>query len=121
MHVSALLDSAQNYNDWITNALIHFKNHFIARLCSLDKKFPLHLWDKLLPKVELSLNLLWGSRINPKLSAYSQLNGTFNYNNTPFAPSGTRVLVHDKPKTRDSWAPHAIDRWYLGPALESYR
>ena len=48
-------------------AIRTFKNHFIAGLCSVDKIFPLHLWDKLLPQAELTVNLLRGSRINPKL------------------------------------------------------
>ena len=55
-----------------------FKNHFIAGLCSVDKHFPLHLWDKLLPQAELTLNLLRGSRINPTLSAHAQMHGLFD-------------------------------------------
>jgi hypothetical protein len=31
-------------------AIRTFKNHFIAGLCSVDKNFPLHLWDKLYRK-----------------------------------------------------------------------
>jgi hypothetical protein len=31
-------------------AIRTFKNHFIAGLCSVDKDFPLHLWDRLCPK-----------------------------------------------------------------------
>jgi hypothetical protein len=50
-------------------AIRTFKNHFIAGLCSVDKNFPMHLWDKLIPQAEITLNLLRGSRINPKLSA----------------------------------------------------
>ena len=45
------------------------KNHLIAGLCLVHPKFPLYLWDKLLPQAELTLNMLHGSRINPKLSA----------------------------------------------------
>jgi hypothetical protein len=56
------------------------KNHFIAGICSTDKQFPLHLWDRLIPHVVITLNLLWQSRVNPKLSAYAQLNGPFNFN-----------------------------------------
>jgi hypothetical protein len=26
-----------------------FQNHFIADLCSVDTKFPIHLWDRLVP------------------------------------------------------------------------
>ena len=102
-------------------AIRTFKNHFIAGLCSVDKHFPLHLWDKLLPQAETTLNLLRGSRINPKLSAYAQIHGAFDCNRTPMAPPGIRVLVHVKPQDRTTWSPHGEDGWYTGPALESYR
>ena len=102
-------------------AIRTFKNHFIAGLCSADKDFPLHLWDKLLPQAILTLNLLRGSRINPNLSAWAQVHGAFDFNRTPVAPPGTRVLVHEKPTVRTTWAPHAVDGWYLGPAMHHYR
>ena len=76
-------------------AIRTFKNHFIAILMGCDKNFPLHLWDRLLPQALLTLNLLRGSRINPKLSAYAQVFGMYDYNRTPIAPLGTRVLVHE--------------------------
>jgi hypothetical protein len=81
----------------------------------------LHLWDRLLPQALISLNLLRGSRINPRLSAYAQVHGMFDYNRTPLAPPGTHVLIHKKPANRDTWAPHAINGFYLGPALHHYR
>jgi hypothetical protein len=102
-------------------AIRTFQNHFIAALCSVDPLFPLHLWDKLIPQANITLNLLRGSRINPKLSAYSQLFGTFDYNRTPLAPPGSRVLVHEPSTTRTTWSAHSSDGWYIGPALESYR
>ncbi|KAG7352362.1 reverse transcriptase RNA-dependent DNA polymerase [Nitzschia inconspicua] len=102
-------------------AIRTFKNHFIAGLCSTDPAFPIHLLDRLLPQAELTLNLNRGSRLNPKLSAWAQLHGTYDYNRTPLAPPGCKVLVHKKPAQRESWAPHAADGWYIGPALESYR
>ena len=102
-------------------AIRTFKNHFIAGLCSVDKHSPLHLWDRLLPQAVLTLNLLRGSRLNPRLSAWAQLHGTFDFNRTPIAPPGIRVLVHEKPPTRTTWSPHAADGWYTGPALDSYR
>jgi hypothetical protein len=102
-------------------AIRMFKNHFIAGLCSVDTNFPLHLWDKLLPQAEITLNLLRGSRINPKLSAHAQMNGHFDFNRTPLAPPGIRVLVHIKPSERTTWSPHGADGWYTGPALDAYR
>jgi hypothetical protein len=102
-------------------AIRTLKNHFIAGLCSVDKNFPLHLWDKLLPQAKTTLNLLRGSRIIPKLSAYAQLHDPFDYNRTPMAPPGICVLVHVKLQDRTTWSPHGEDGWYTGPALESYR
>ena len=102
-------------------AIRTFKNHFIAGLSSTDPNFPLYLWDLLLPQAEMSLNLLRGSRINPKLSACAQVFGQYDYNRTPIAPPGTKVVVHEKPHQRGSWDPHGKDGYYVGPAMESYR
>ena len=98
-----------------------FKDHFIAGLCSLDPSFPLHLWDRLIPQATLTLNLLRTSNINPRLSSEAQLNGSFDFNRTPLAPPGTKVLVYDTPDHRRTWAAHGIDGWYIGRAPEHYR
>ena len=102
-------------------AIRTFKNHFIAGLASTDPNFPLSNWCRLLPQAELMLNLLRASRLNPKLSAYAQLEGTFNFTHTPLAPPGTRIIIHEKPTIRQTWAPHGTDVWYVGPALHHYQ
>ncbi len=102
-------------------AIRTFKNHFLAGLCSVDPNFPMHLWDKLLPQAELTLNLLRTSRTHPKLSSYTHQNGPFDFNRTPLAPPGTKIVLHEKPKQRQTWAPHGLDGWYIGPAMEHYR
>jgi hypothetical protein len=79
-------------------AIHNFKHHFIAGICSVDPNFPLKLWDKLLPHATITLNLLSKSRIKPRMSAYAQLNGSFDFNRTPFPPTGTRVIAHEKPE-----------------------
>ena len=102
-------------------AIQTFKNHFIAGLASTDPNFPLSNWCRLFPQAELNLNLLRPSRLNPKLSAYAQLEGTFDFNRTPLAPPGARVIVHEKPTQPRTWAQHGIDGWYVGPALDHYQ
>ena len=102
-------------------AIRTWKNHFIAGLPSVDPNFPLNLWDRLVEQGHITLNLLRASRMNPKLSAYAQIEGEFDYNRTPLAPPGIKVIVHEKPKDRASWAPHGVEGWYIGPAMESYR
>jgi hypothetical protein len=90
-------------------AIQNFKNHFISGLCLVDPTFPLKLWDKLFPQATITLNLLRKSRINPCMSAYSQLNGHFDCNRTPLVPPGTRVIAHEKPDQRASWDPRGLD------------
>jgi hypothetical protein len=102
-------------------AIWTFKNHFIAGLCSAADDFLLRLWDKLLLQAELTLNLLRASRVNPTISAYEAINGPFDYNATPLAPPGCKIVVHEKPGQRALWDPHGVIGWYLGPAMEHYR
>jgi hypothetical protein len=102
-------------------AIRTWKNHFVAGLCSTDTRFPMHLWDRLLEQASITLNLLRPSRRNPKISAYNMLEGTFDYNKTPLAPPGTKVIIHEKPQQPKTWDPHGTEGWYLGPAMEHYR
>jgi hypothetical protein len=116
-----LAPPGQHRTNAAERAIRTFKNHFIAGLCSANERFPLHLWDRLIEQAVITLNLMRGSRINPVHSAWSQLFGPYNFNKCPLAPPGTQVLVHEKSDTRKSWAPHASEGWYIGPALEHYR
>ena len=59
----------------------------------------------------MTLNLLHISRINPQLSLYAQLWGSFNYDKTPIVHMGTKLLLHEKPEIRESWAPHTVKGW----------
>ena len=97
-----------------------FKNHFISGMVSTHNNFPLHLWWCLLPQAIVTLNLLSPSRINPTLSAHDQLHGLFDFNATPFAPPGTKVIVHQNPTTRKSWAPRGKYGWYIDRAKGHY-
>ena len=102
-------------------AIQTFKNHFIAGLASTHPKFPIQEWDRLVQQAEITLNLLRNTRINPKLSAYEYLNGSYNFPSTPMLPPGTKIVVHEKPDQRASWANHGVDAWYTAPALNHYR
>jgi hypothetical protein len=87
-------------------AIKTFKEHFVAGLSSVDPDFPLHLWDRLLPQVEITLNLLRTSRLHPQLSVAAHFNGLVDYNKTDFAPPGCKIIAHEKPGKRRTWAPH---------------
>jgi hypothetical protein len=87
-------------------AIRSFNDHLIAGICSIDKVFPMPLWDRLLPQAVITLNMLHIYRINPKLSVSTHVDGQYNYNRAPMAPTGKRIIAHETPNCRSIWAPH---------------
>jgi hypothetical protein len=102
-------------------AIRSFTIHLIAGLCSTDKLFPMHLWYRILPQAVITLNMLRTSRLNPKLSAATHVFGQYDFNRAPVPHPRTRIIAHETPGQRRTWAPHGQDVWYIGPALEHYR
>jgi hypothetical protein len=98
-----------------------FKEHFVAGLSLVEPSFPMYLWDRLLPQAEITLNLLRTSRLHPQLSAATHYHGLVDYNKTAFAPPGCKIIPHEKPGKRCTWAPHGQHGYSLGPAMHHYR
>ena len=98
-----------------------WKAHFITGLSTIDPSFPISEWDRLVEQGELTLNILHNTRVNPRLSAYAYLCGVFDYNKTPLAPPGIKLVVHQKPEKRGTWQLRGEVRFYTGPALNHYR
>jgi hypothetical protein len=92
-------------------AIETFKNHFIAILYGTDSG----------KQDVMTLNMCPPSQINPKLSAYQQVWGNFDFNKTPLAPPGCKVVVHEIAMVRGAWACHGIVGYYVGPAMKHYR
>ena len=98
-----------------------FKNHLVAGMSSVHPKFPMYLWDELLPQAFITLNLLQISRTCPKISAYAYLYGTFDFDITPMAPLGVIAIIYNDPDHRVSYGLHGGEAFYLRPSLEHYR
>jgi hypothetical protein len=84
----------------------------------------MHLWDRLLPQAEITLNLLRTSRLHPQLPAAAHYHRLIDYNKTAFAPPGCKIIAHEKPGKpgkRRTWAPHGQRGYSLGPAMHHYR
>ena len=75
-------------------AIITDKKHFISEFLTTDHDLPIGKWDRLLSQCTITLNLLPNSRVNPALSTYAYLFGPYDFNKSPIAPPGTRVIVH---------------------------
>jgi hypothetical protein len=102
-------------------AIRTFKEHFVTGLSSVEPSFPMHLWDRLLPQAEITLNLIRTSRLHPQLSAAAHYHGLVDYNKTAFAHPGCKIIASEKPGKRRAWAPHGQHGYSLGPAMHHYR
>jgi hypothetical protein len=67
------------------------------------------------------LNLLRTSRLHPQLSAAAHYHGLVDYKKTAFAPPGCKIIAHEKPGKRRTWAHHGQHGYSLGPAMHHYR
>jgi hypothetical protein len=68
-----------------------------------------------------TLDLLRTYRLHPQLSAAAHYHGLVDYNKTAFAPPGFKIISHEKPGNRRTWAPHGQHGYALGPAMHNYR
>jgi hypothetical protein len=75
-------------------AIRTFKEHFKSGLATVDPASPIHVWDRLLPQAEITLNLLRSSTFHPQLSAAAHYHGLIDYNRTTFGPSECKIIAH---------------------------
>ena len=61
------------------------------------------------------------SRLHPHMSSFTHMNGPFDYNPTPIARPGIKILVYETPQQRKTWAQHGVDAWYIGCCPDHYR
>ena len=80
------------------SAIQIFKVHRIVGLASCNPNLHLHLCDRILFQINITLNLLYVSQTNPRLSSKSYLNISLKLNRNPIAPTGTKVLVFEHPR-----------------------
>ena len=91
------------------------KNHLTAGLCSV-RHFPFHLWDCLIIQLLLTFSMVSGSCMNPKLKAWAQIKGIYDFNCTLIiVPPCIQVLAHEQPDKQTSWAHHMLQMAGISP------
>lgn len=60
-------------------------------------------------------------RTNPRLLAYTALEGEFNHERTPLVPPGMKIILHKKPGNRRTWTLHGKIAWYIRPEILHYK
>ena len=106
----------------VERAIGTWKNHLTSCLHGADKHFPAHLWCRTIDQVNIQVNQLRQSRINPHRSAYAEIFGQYYFNACPLAPTGTEAIIF-QPRTNrtTSYSDHGKNGWYIGPCLDKFR
>ena len=96
------------------------KGHIVSMQCWADPKFPMHLWDRLLRRMELQLDLLQQLNTVPIISSYAHIGGPYDYNAHPLAPLAlaTAVAMYIKPGKRTSFGQHSVSGLYVGSSIK---
>lgn len=89
------------------------KGHIIANMLGCDESFPMREWHRLLPQIELTLNMLRASNVRPNVSAHTDVYGVHDYNRMPLGPLGCATQCFVSPEERRRFGAHAVDSWYL--------
>jgi hypothetical protein len=101
-------------------AIQNFKSRFISHREGTSPTFPKSSWDLIILQIVLVMNLMRPSRINPLLLAHTQLKGEFDFNCTPIAPIGCKVIVHNQRNERGSWDNCGSPGYYIDRAEQHY-
>jgi hypothetical protein len=88
-----LVETLNHHVNVVEQAIQTFKDAFISALATTDFDFPLQLWDRLMPQVINTLNMLRALCINPTKLAYGVLYGPYNWNRYPLAPLWCKAVV----------------------------
>ena len=70
------------------------KNHFVSGLSGTYNLLLMHLCYRLLEQVQIILNTIRPSRHNPNIPLHAMVEINFDFNKTPLAPPGIKVIVH---------------------------
>ena len=81
-----LVPKVQHKRNLAERALQTCKAHTIVALRGLSDTFPLGLWDQLLPQLDMQVNLLRFSNLNPKFCSWTVLNGAHDFNRRLLVP-----------------------------------
>ena len=73
--------------------------------------FPIALWCKLLPQIDLSINIVRNFRQKPLLPAWAAMEGEYHFDLTPIALAGSEMLMHEKPGRRRKFGYNAKKAW----------
>jgi hypothetical protein len=105
-------------------AICYVKNALIAMCATTDPAFPAeNLFEDAIPQAEIVINILRPWHTDRTRNAWTGMHNkkpSYDHMAHPLSIYGMKVVVHDKPDARVSWAPHGTDGFYVAPAMQHY-
>ena len=98
-----------------------YKSCIKSTIASLRPTFPIALWCKLLPQINLSINIVRKCRQNPLLSVWAAMEGKYHFDLTPILPAGSEMLMHEKSIRRWTFGYNAKKAWCLNLTVSDIR
>ena len=92
-----LVPKRQHIGNIAEQALQTRKAHTIGTLSGIADNSPLGLWDELLPQLDMKVNLLRFSNVNPKVCSWTVLNVSHDFNRHPLAPLSVEIQILENP------------------------
>jgi hypothetical protein len=104
-------------------AIRHTKNCIIAMCTTADERIPAEVMlEEVVIQAEIVINQLRPWLADPTLNAWTGFRGkAYDHLAHPMSVFGMRVVIHEKPDARRSWAPHGKEGFYIAPSLLHYR
>ena len=111
-----------NHGENVTERSNHrCKNNLIAGISGANPYFLMTLWDSLISQANIAINLIRNSRINPKLSACTQIVGQLDYDRKKLSLPCCKRIVHETTAKIKTWAVHGTKSYYTSPTLQYCR
>ena len=101
-------------------AIQTYKSCVKFTIASFPPTFSIVYWYRLLTQVYLSINFLRKCRHNPLLSAWTAMEGEYNFYAMPVSPLGSEMLMHENPNRRTTFGYNAKKAWYIAPCFNHY-
>ena len=92
-----------------------WSKHFHTGIATCSPELPATKSDLLMTQCDTTLNILCYFQQQTKLSAYTCLHGRYNFNRSPMAPPGTKVVFHKTLDQRTIWGQHGVQVSYIVP------
>ena len=116
-----LVPKGQHSRNISERALQKWKAHTIGSLSGVADNLPLGLWDELLPQLDMQVNILLFSNVNPNVYPWTVLNGSNDFNRHSLAPLDTEIQMLEHPDKVKTWGMKSKPGYYVGTSLDHYR